>query len=108
MNRISIISPKDGREATPVCYPSSERLGGMRADWVKCVYGAILVAFLCKGVPVRAACQQLPALRATDDQAALPVTAVRLVSEDGGVLEASGAALKVEIGKPLDRTQVAE
>ncbi len=42
------------------------------------------------------------------DNAAKPVVAVRIVTEDGRVLSEAPAGLAVSIGKPVDREQIAE
>src|SRR5260370_7625380 len=55
-----------------------------------------------RGGQVRAATPQ------NADNAAKPVVAVRIVTEDGRVLSEAPAGLAVSIGKPVDREQIAE
>ncbi len=76
---------------------------------MKCVCGAVMAAFLYLGLPASALCQapQTPSPQAGDLQASPEVTAVRIVAEDGRVLSTTSGAVTVEVGKPLDRAQVA-
>ena len=52
-------------------------------------------------------CAQTQAERAGQPAAPAPVVAVRIVTEDGRVLSETPSGIAVEIGKPLDREQVA-
>jgi outer membrane protein assembly factor BamA len=80
---------------------------------VKLLYGALLAAFLLGGVPHRLWGQQAgPQAEATSNaqppQSSAPaVTDFRVVARNGGVLRYSGRGITLEIGKPLDRDQVA-
>ena len=69
--------------------------------------GAVLAAFLCGGVPSSVLAQEIGAQNPSPADEAPLVTEVRIVSEDGHVLNASTSAIAVEVGKPLDREKVA-
>src|SRR5438552_14023615 len=79
----------------------------MRADCVRRLCGAVLAAFLCGGVPSSVSAQKIGAQNPSPADQAPVVGEVRIVSEDGKVLEASTSAISVEVGKPLDREKVA-
>ncbi|PYU05031.1 MAG: hypothetical protein DMG34_09180 [Acidobacteria bacterium] len=79
----------------------------MRADCVRRLCGAVLAAFLCGGVPSSVLAQKIGAQNPSPADQAPVVGEVRIVSEDGKVLEASTSAISVEVGKPLDREKVA-
>src|SRR6266567_1797662 len=79
----------------------------MRADCVRRLCGAVLAAFLCGGVPSSVLAQEIGAQNPSPADEAPLVTEVRIVSEDGHVLNASTSAIAVEVGKPLDREKVA-
>jgi outer membrane protein insertion porin family len=96
-----------GKQATPLCYPSSEQIGGMRANCVKLRCVAVLAALLCGGVPTRLCGQQSAPLAPSAAQAAPPVTEFRVVTSSGQVLRVAGDPISIEIGKPLDPAQVA-
>ncbi|HEY1422378.1 MAG TPA: POTRA domain-containing protein [Candidatus Acidoferrum sp.] len=70
----------------------------------------MLAAVLCGGLPARVCAQQQPQPADAPKPAAEPsgpaVTAVRVVTTDGKVLEVK-TPIAVEVGKPLDRAQVA-
>src|SRR6266851_388853 len=103
----SMIAPKSARQATPLCYASSERMGSMRSDCVRMLCGVVLAAFLCGGVPAGLWSQQPPVQNPAAGENAPPVTAVRVVTADGKVLNTGSIAINVETGKPLDRAQIA-
>src|SRR5215472_6322313 len=110
-----MISPNLKGEATPLCYPSSERNGSMKVRWGNGLRSIFLLALPLGGVWSHAqsprdalstnALTQTPGRGIQDDA---PVVAVRVVSEEGRVLTESPADLPVQMGKPLDRAQVAE
>src|SRR5262252_8131367 len=94
-----MIAPKVRRGATPLCYPSSERIECMKRTWAKgfrrWLAGALLLgggAWPCVG-------------QTTTGEPA--VVSVRIIREDGTVLKDSPAGLPIEVGKPLNRGQVA-
>jgi outer membrane protein assembly factor BamA len=68
----------------------------------------MLAALLCGGVPV-ALCGQQPATSpdSTPSQNPVPLTEYRVVTAQGEVLRIAGNPISLEIGKPLDRAQVA-
>jgi outer membrane protein insertion porin family len=77
----------------------------MKSSWGRS-WGGIVVFALLFGAAKSQAQAQAEA-KAGASAAEGPVVAVRIVSEDGRVLSESPAGLAVEIGKPLDREQVA-
>ncbi|MBS1841602.1 MAG: BamA/TamA family outer membrane protein [Acidobacteria bacterium] len=92
-----MIAPKGEREATPLCYASSERIERMNVTWAKLFRGLALAALLTGG-----------AARIGMAQEAAPVVvSIRIVHKDGSLLKDAPAGLPVEAGKPLDRGQVA-
>src|SRR5580658_3541222 len=74
----------------------------MKSSWGR-GWGGVLVFALLFG----AAKSQAQAQAEPQAGASAAVVAVRIVTEDGRVLSESPAGLAVEIGKPLDRDQVA-
>src|SRR5215475_13949262 len=107
-----MIAPKDGGEATPLCYASSERIECMRVNWARGWRGMTLVVLLAAGV-ARSCPGQEPGANAAGvatakKEAGEPaVVSVRVVREDGMVLKDPAVGLPVELGKPVDRGQVA-
>ena len=95
------------KQATPLCYPSFEQIGGMRANCVRLRCVVVLAALFCGGVPARLCGQQTALAAPATDQAAAPVTEFRVVTADGQVLRVAGNPISLEIGKPLDPAQVA-
>src|SRR5215471_7763454 len=85
----------------------------MRSSCVKLLYGALLAAFLLGGVPLRLCAEQASPQAETTSNAQPPqssapaVTDFRVVAPNGTVLHYSGKPITLEIGKPLDRDQVA-
>jgi outer membrane protein insertion porin family len=77
----------------------------MKSSWAR-RWGGIVVFALLFGAAKSPAQAQAEA-KAGASAAEAPVVAVRIVTEDGRVLSESPAGLAVEIGKPLDREQVA-
>src|SRR5580693_4380115 len=77
----------------------------MKSSWGR-RWGGMVVFALLFGAAKSQAQAQAEAL-AGGHVADAPVLAVRVVTEDGRVLSESPAGLAVEIGKPLDREQVA-
>jgi outer membrane protein assembly factor BamA len=77
----------------------------MKSSWGR-RWGGIVVFALLFGAAKSQAQAQAEA-KSGASAAAAPVVAVRIVIEDGRVLSESPAGLAVEIGKPLDREQVA-
>src|SRR5262249_20933475 len=99
--------PLGQNRATPLCYPSSEQIGGMKANWLRWLCGALLAALLCGGVPASLFAQQSVSGAAPVDQTTLIITEFRVVTTDGQVLRVTGRPISLEIGKPLDSAQVA-
>src|SRR5579863_10374018 len=82
----------------------------MRADRVRWLCGAVLAALLYGGVPANLCSQQSvsPNPAAPESgQEALPVVSFRVVTAAGQVLRVAGNPISLEIGKPLDRDQLA-
>jgi outer membrane protein insertion porin family len=79
----------------------------MRADCVRRLCGAVVAALLCGGAPARLLAQQVQ-VQDAPAAAAPPVTALRVVNEQGEVLKTNPNIVNVEIGKPLDPEKVAE
>jgi outer membrane protein insertion porin family len=77
----------------------------MKSSWGR-RWGGIVVFALLFGAAKSPAQAQAEA-QAGASAAKAPVVAMRIVTEDGRVLSESPAGLAVEIGKPLDREQVA-
>ncbi len=77
----------------------------MKLRWVKGLRGIAVCALLF--VAARSYAQTQVDETAQSPAAPAPVVAVRIVTEDGRVLSESPSGLAVEIGKPLDREQVA-
>ena len=77
----------------------------MKSSWGR-RWGGMVVFALLFGAAKSQAQAQAEAL-AGGNVADAPVLAVRVVTEDGRMLSESSAGLAVEIGKPLDREQVA-
>src|SRR5208282_2036729 len=76
----------------------------MKVRWVNRLRGLALLVLLLGG---ESACAQTPEKTPGENEPAPNVVAVRVVREDGSVLTANPGALAVEIGKPLQRDQVA-
>ena len=95
------------KRATPLCYPSSEQIGGMKANCVRWVCGAVLAAFLSGGVPAHLLAQQAASPLSPSGESSPVVKDFRVVSAQGEVLRVAGNPVSVEIGKPLDPAQVA-
>lgn len=109
-----MIAPKGVREATPLCYASSERIECMRVNWSMGWRGLILAVLLARGAASACAGQERKDVAArtnSEEQgqntAEPVVVGVRVVREDGKVLIDSPKGLPIETGKPLDRGQVA-
>src|SRR5580693_9589615 len=77
----------------------------MKLRWGRGLRGIAVFALLL--VAARSYAQAQAEGEAQPPAAEAPVVAVRIVAEDGRVLSESPAGLAVEIGKPLDREQVA-
>jgi outer membrane protein insertion porin family len=77
----------------------------MKSSWGR-RWGGVVVFALLFGAAKSQAQAQAEA-QAGASAATAPVVAARIVTEDGRVLSESPAGLAVEIGKPLDREQVA-
>ena len=110
-----MIAPKFAGEATPVCYPSSERNGSVKVSWGNGLRGIVVQALLfgaalaCaqspQSVPPSPVATDVPDSTSADGQLAV---AVRIVTDDGRVLAESPPGLAIQTGKPLDQAQVAE
>src|SRR5215510_2373009 len=94
-----MIAPKVRRLATPLCYPSSERIECMRRAWAKGARRWTAVMLLIGG-------GAWPCVGQTGTSGPV-VVGVRLVREDGTVVQDNPVGLPVETGKPLNRAQVA-
>lgn len=94
-----MIAPKEDRQATPLCYASSERNECMRLTWAKLFRGLALAALLSGGAT--------QTWRAQETTTPL-VVSIRVIHEDGTVLKVDPSSLPIEAGKPLDRSQIAE
>jgi outer membrane protein insertion porin family len=77
----------------------------MKSSWGRRWGGIVVFALLFGAAKSQAQAQAETPAGASAAEA--PVVAVRIVTEDGRVLSESPAGLAVEIGKPLDREQVA-
>src|SRR6202790_2377762 len=77
----------------------------MQSRWGRRLRGTAVFALLLGAAKSQA--QSQTEAKAGAGVAEGPVVAVRIVAEDGRVLSESPAGLAVEIGKPLDREQVA-
>src|SRR5215813_13038699 len=109
-----MIAPKDSREATPLCYASSERIECMRVNWAKGWRGLALAALLaggsarlCMGQEAKSIANGAASAEEKQSSDEPVVVKVRVVREDGKVLIELPKGLTVETGKPLDRGQVA-
>src|ERR1700719_1449210 len=79
----------------------------MKSAWANGLRGIVALALLSGGATTRAQTPQIAS--STAEPAEQPVVlATRVVSEDGRVLSEPVKGINVEIGKPLDRTKVAE
>ena len=78
----------------------------MIADCVKLLSGAVLAALLSAGVPTNV-CGQQTAPASSSPAESAQVTEFRVVTSDGKILRVPGNLISLEIGKPLDRDQVA-
>jgi outer membrane protein insertion porin family len=78
----------------------------MKLRWVRRLMGIAVFALLF--VAARSYGQAEAEGRAQTTAAGAPVVAVRIVTEDGRVLSESPTGLTIEIGKPLNREQVAQ
>jgi outer membrane protein insertion porin family len=77
----------------------------MKSSWGRRWGGVVVFALLFGAAKSQAQAQAED--QAGASAATAPVVAARIVTEDGRVLSESPAGLAVEIGKPLDREQVA-
>src|SRR5580658_853117 len=77
----------------------------MKLRWFRGLRGIVVFALLL--VAARSYAQTHAEVEAQPPASEAPVVAVRIVNEDGRVLSESPSGLAVEIGKPLDRDQVA-
>src|SRR5262249_37950913 len=85
------------KRATPLCYPSSEQIGCMRANCVRWLCGALLVALLSLGAPMELCGQQPPASSdSAPEQNPVAVTEFRVVTAEGQVLRVSGNPIAIE------------
>src|SRR5258708_30801467 len=94
-----MIAPKGDGQATPLCYASSERLECMKLTYAKVWRGLAFAALLAGG-----AARQIAAQHGLSEPA---VVSVRVVRGDGTILKESPGGLAVEVGKPVNRGQVA-
>ncbi len=78
----------------------------MKLSWENGLGRLVALTLLLGATCLRAQAQNAEPAVASATQA--PVVAVRIVTEDGRVLQESPPGLAVETGKPLDRHQVAE
>jgi outer membrane protein assembly factor BamA len=67
----------------------------------------MLAAFLCGGVPANLCSQQIAAQNVASAKEAPLVNSVRVITAAGQVLKVADGVISVEVGKPLDREQVA-
>src|SRR5580700_8738729 len=77
----------------------------MKLRWGKGLWGIAAFALLFGATRSNGQAQAETQAQTLDAEA--PVVAVRIVTDDGRVLSESPAGIAVEIGKPLDREQVA-
>jgi outer membrane protein assembly factor BamA len=77
----------------------------MKLRWFRGLRGIVVFALLL--VAARSYAQTHAEVEAQPPAAEAPIVAVRIINEDGRVLSESPSGLAVEIGKPLDRDQVA-
>src|SRR5260370_38877945 len=96
-----MIAPKCARQATALCYASSERLGSMRADCVRGLCGAVLAAFLCGGVPASLCFQQVGVPKTSSANQAPLVKAVRVITTGGEVLRYRAASATARLANRL-------
>ena len=78
----------------------------MKACWGNGWRGIVALALLFVAGVARAQTPQ--EVSGASPEAQAPVVRVRIVSEEGRVLSEAPAGLSIEIGKPLDRSKVAE
>src|SRR5271170_4792837 len=78
----------------------------MKSKWIRGLRGIAVFALLF--VAARTFGQAQAEGQAQTPPAGAPVVAVRIVTEDGRVLSESPSGLAIEVGKPLDREQVAQ
>src|SRR5208337_5027797 len=76
----------------------------MKLRWGRRLRGIAVFALL---LGAARSCAQAQAEGAGQATPATPVVAVRIVTEDGHVLSESPSGIAVEIGKPLDREEIA-
>src|SRR2546430_1703617 len=110
-----MITPKFAGQATPLCYPSSERNGTTKVSCAYSLRGVVAAVLLFGGAYSHAHSPQAPSLApihtsistnpSLDEQV---VVAVRIVTDDGRVLSESPSDVSVQTGKPLDPSRVAE
>ena len=79
----------------------------MKSAWANGLRGMIIALALLSGAAATRAQTPPSSTSAVEDQQPI-VVATRVVSEDGRVLSEPVKGINVEIGKPLDRTKVAE
>src|SRR5580692_7586959 len=77
----------------------------MKSRWGRRSRGIAVFALLL--VAAKSQAQAQPEAKAAPAAVQAPVVAVRIVTEDGRLLSASPSGIAVEIGKPLDREQIA-
>jgi outer membrane protein insertion porin family len=80
----------------------------MKACWCNGLRSIVVLVLLVGAVLSRAQAPPSQAIPEVPDAARPLVVRVRTVSEDGRVLKESPTGLPVQIGKPLDRAQIAE
>jgi outer membrane protein assembly factor BamA len=78
----------------------------MKLSWVNGLQGIIALGLLVGAATSRA--QTAPAAPAAGEEPRAAVVEIRVVSDDGRVLSEAPKNISVEIGKPLDRSKVAE
>ena len=79
----------------------------MKADCVRLLCGVVLAALLSGGVPRILCGQQTESANPSSSENSSQVVEFRVVTSDGKVLHLAGNPISLEIGKPLDRDQVA-
>src|ERR1700730_16235247 len=79
----------------------------MKSGWANGLRGISVALALLSGAAASRAQTPQSSASAVEDHPPIVVT-TRVVSEDGGVLSEPVKGINVEIGKPLDRTKVAE
>jgi outer membrane protein insertion porin family len=108
-----MIAPKLAEQATSVCYPSSERNGPIkvsRGNKLRTMAGlvALLGAEYSHAQPPSSTLLASQTISGRVSAEGEQVVGVRIVTEDGRVLSESPAGTAVQIGRPLDRQQIAD